>query len=151
MTNPHKGDVSFEAGGKTYTLRFSHLALVKLEQKLDKGLVSVMGEIDEWRSDPKKIRLGTVAILLWAGLQKHHPSMTVDEATELLDDMPEGINTAIDLVGQGFDKAFNKAPGTKGTDPQPREGNGTGTQSMSSSPLSEHTTQTGSGTSLLAN
>ena len=131
MTNPHKGDVVLNVADKTYTLRYSHSALVKLETQLGKGLMKVMQEM----SSPEEMRIGTVAALLWAGLQKHHPSMTLEEATDLLDDIDGGARGAVEVLGEAFERAFN-APGTKGTNPQPSAGNGTGMPSSSTTPVS---------------
>jgi len=125
--NPHKGDVEFVVAGKTYTLRYSHSALVKLEKQLDQGLMKVMQDM----SSPEQMRIGTVVALLWSGLQKHHPNMAFDDAADLLDDMEGGASGAIEIIGQAFSKAFN-APGTKGTNPPQKDQNGTGTVSSSS-------------------
>ena len=125
--NQQKGDVEFSVAGKTYTLRYSHLALVKLEKQLDQGLMKVMKDM----SNPEQMRIGTVVALLWSGLQKHHPDMAFDDVADLLDDMEGGTSGAIGIIDQAFGKAFN-APGTKGTNPPQREANGTGMQSSSS-------------------
>lgn len=131
MINPHKGDVSFDVAGKSYMLRYSHSALIALENKLDKSLMSVIAEM----SDADKLRIGTVVAILWAGLQKHHPKMTYDDAAALLDDVDGGVSTMIEVIGNSFQKAFN-APGTKGTNPPQKETNGTGTiSSLDMSPL----------------
>ena len=128
-TNPHKGDVSFDVSGRTYTLRYNHLALVKVENQLDKGLMQVMEEM----SRPNKMRLGTIVVLLWSGLQKHHPNLTMDDAAELLDEIPGGAPEMVKIIDQGFSKAFSQTLGTKGTDPTQRAASGDGTQSSSSS------------------
>jgi len=131
-TNPKRGDVSFEAGGKTYTLRYNHRALVKLETALGKGLMQVIAEMGK----PDTMRLGTTVALLWAGLQQHHPEMTQDQAIDILDEIDGGVPTVIAVIDQAFGKAFESTLGTKGTNPrQGKETNGTGTlQSSSSSP-----------------
>lgn len=124
-TNPHKGDVSFEVEGKTYTLRYNHRALVKMEVALNKGLMQVMTEM----SKPETLRLGTTAVLLWAGLQKHHPQLTQDQAIDLLDEIDGGVPTIITVIDQAFGKAFESTLGTKGTNPpQEKAGNGIGTK-----------------------
>lgn len=131
-TNPHKGDVSFEVEGKTYTLRYNHRALVKMETALNKGLMQIMTEM----SKPETLRLGTTAVLLWAGLQKHHPQITQDQAVDLLDEIEGGIPAIIILIDKAFCKAFETTLGTKGTNPpQEKAGNGIGTTpSLSTSP-----------------
>lgn len=120
MTNPHRGDVAFSVGAKTYTLRYTHLALVKLEKALDKGIPQIMSEI----ASAQNLRLGTVVSLLWAGLQKHHPAMTEENVAELLDEIEGGMAGAMMHLDEAFGRAFN-APGTKGTNPP--KANGTGT------------------------
>jgi hypothetical protein len=143
--NPHKGDVSFEVGGTTYVLRYSHRSLVLLENELGKSLIKIMREIDGWKANPEDMRLGTICALLWAGLQRHQPNMTVEEATDLLDDIDGGASAMIDIIGEAFQRAFS-APGTKGTNPPKRVENGSGTISSSSTSAMD-STQTSSGIS----
>jgi Phage tail tube protein, GTA-gp10 len=123
--NPHKGDTELIVGSKQYMLRYSHSALVKLEKQLDKGLVQVLQEM----SAPEQMRIGTIVAMLWAGLQKHQPTMSMDDAADLLDDIEGGTATVIATIDEAFRRAFN-APGTKGTNP-PQTGNGVGMQSSS--------------------
>ena len=130
MLNPQKGDVSFQVGDKTYMLRYSHLALIQLENKLDKSLMTVIAEM----SDVEKLRIGTVVAILWAGLQKHHPKMSYDDAASLLDEVEGGASAMIEVIGESFQRAFN-ASGTKGTNPPQREANGTGSVSGSTTSL----------------
>jgi hypothetical protein len=143
--NPHQGDVTLEVAGKQYVLRYSHRSLVLLEDKLDKGLMQIMRDIDGWKTHPENMRLGTIAAMLWAGLQKHHPDMTLDDATDLLDEVEGGTVKIIDVIGEGFQRGFS-APGTKGTNP-PQKLNGDGTTSSSNTSASG-TSQTASGRSL---
>ncbi len=127
--NPHKGDVSLQVGDKTYTLRYSHLALVRLENVLNKSLMQIMGDLGK----PEVMRLGTIVALLWAGLQKHHPGMTEEQAAEILDEIDGGVATAMVSIDAAFSKAFGAASGTKGTNPPLQaSGNGSGTISLSS-------------------
>ncbi len=141
MTNPHKGDVPFDVGGQTYTLRYSHNALAALERSQGKGLPKILNEL----TDTETMTLGKVISFLWAGLQKHHPGITEEQVGDLLDDLDGGIKTAIEIVEDALVKAFS-APGTKGTNPPARPTNGTGTASTSSTPATA-TSPTASGTS----
>jgi hypothetical protein len=106
--NPHRGDVALHAGDKAYTLRYSHLALVKLEQKLDKGLVQIAAEM----SRTVDMRLRTVVVLLWAGLQKHHPEVTEEDAAEILDEIDGGAASAMGAIDAAFSKR-GAAPGRR--------------------------------------
>lgn len=123
--NPQRGDVSFDLSGKTYTLRFSHLALAKLEADQDKSLFQIMTEL----SSSSSIRINTVISLLWAGLQKHHPEMTREGAAELLDEIDGGAPAMMVHINDAFAKAFASTLGTKGTNPTQREVNGAGMKS----------------------
>ena len=130
-TNPQKGDVEFEAGGKKYVLRYSHLSLVKLEHSLDKGLMQIMADV----AKPETMRLGTIVSLLWAGLQKHQPGMTEEQAADLLDEIQDGAAGALAVIDEAFGKAFGTTPGTKGTNPTQKDANGAGTVSSWNSPV----------------
>lgn len=112
MANPHRGDVEFVSGNKTYTLRYSHSALVELENSLNKNLMQIMREV----GDIETLRMGTIVALLWAGLRKHHPDVTMEGACEILDDIDGGAREAINFIGDAFQKAFN-APGSRSTNP----------------------------------
>jgi Phage tail tube protein, GTA-gp10 len=124
--NPYKGDTSFSVAGKTYTLRYNHAALILIENRLDRGLMKVIEEM----SSVEGVRIGTVVAILWAGLQSYHPKMTFDDAAGLLDDIEGGTGAMVSIIGDSFQKAFS-APGTKGTNPPQKEGNGTGMESGS--------------------
>ncbi len=128
--NQYKGDTPLEVGGKTYTLRYSHSALVKLEKQMNQSIMQIMNDLGK----TDEMRIGTLVTLLWAGLQKHHPTLSIDDACELLDEHGDD-GAVVEIIGDAFQKAFN-APGTKGTNPQPRDQNGTGTLSSSSTPAS---------------
>jgi hypothetical protein len=132
ITNPEKGDVSFAVGEKTFTLRYNHLALVKLETTLNRGLVQVIGEI----SSPEKMRLATMIALLWAGLQKHHPGMSQEDAAEILDELG-GIGPVMPHIDEAFGKAFAATSGTKGTNPPQQTTNGSGMISSSNMSVSD--------------
>lgn len=123
--NVHKGELTFSVEGKDYVLAFDHEALIQLEEKLDKGIVRIMKEVSEWSEDPESLRLGTVRTMLWAGLHKYQPALTLPEATELIGKIDGGIVKVVELIGDGFNRAF-AAPGTKGTNPPQRAANGTG-------------------------
>jgi len=126
--NPHKGDVPLPVGGQQFTLRYSHLALVKLENLLDRSVLEVLEEL---QSAKESIRIGTVVALLWAGLQRHHPKVSYEDAADLLDDMDGGTIKAMEYIGVALEKAF-AAPGTKGTNPPLNGSGGIGTNSSSS-------------------
>lgn len=123
--NPHKGDVLLSVGDKQFTLRYSHLALVKLENIMNKSVPDVLQEL---QATGGGVRIGTVVALLWAGLQKHHPRLSYEDAADLLDDIEGGAPGAMVVIGIAFEKAFATS-GTKGTNPPMNGGAGIGTPS----------------------
>jgi hypothetical protein len=141
MANPHRGELAFEAAGKTYTLQYSHDALVELEQELDRGIIGIINELQSWTKEPERIRLSWIRALLWAGLRKHHPDLDLLAAGELITDAG-GIGEVVNLAGEGLGRAFS-APETKGARPRKRP-NGTGIDSTSITSVSA-TTESGSG------
>jgi hypothetical protein len=127
--NAHKGDTPLEINGKTYTLRYNHMALERLESACGKSLMSIMQEM----STPEQMKIGSIINLFWTGLQRHHPDMTREMAADLLDDVG-GISAIMPSIDEAFGRAFNASgAGTKGTNPPQKEVNGIGTRSLSSS------------------
>lgn len=105
MANPHKGELSFEAEGKTYTLVYTNNALVELEDKLDRGIVDLSLEMQSWAKDPQKIRLGLLRAVFWAGFIEHHPDVDVRAAGELITKIG-GVAKVTDIVGEALSRAF---------------------------------------------
>ena len=132
MDNPKRGDSSFTADGKEYTLRYSTEALILLEEDQNRGLLKVLREVESWTKNPENIRLGLVRSLLWAGLQDHHPELTKKQAGELIEAVG-GLITILTPINLAFERAFS-APGTKGTNP-PQTTNGTGMVSSLNTPV----------------
>lgn len=98
--NPHKGEVTLEAGGQTYTLRLAANALVIAEELLDKGVA----EIADMLSDADGFRLGTARALLFAGLREHHPKMTIEDAGEIIGET--GIPAVVTKLAESMQAAF---------------------------------------------
>lgn len=123
--NPHKGEVQFSAGGKNYTLRFSIDAICALEGETGRGIVALISELQ----DPDKMSLRLARQVLWAGLQEHHPELTVKEAGELIP-KAGGMLKVMETFGAAFSAAF---PQEKDDSPRPQKAgsprNGTGPHS----------------------
>lgn len=100
MANPHKGEVAFEAGGRTYKLRYSANALCELEDAVDKPL----SEIAEILSDPKKMRIKMVRAVLWAGLTDNHLDVTIKDAGLIVGELT--MPKALGLIGDAFALAY---------------------------------------------
>lgn len=125
MANPHKGELAFEAGGKTYTLRFSTNAICELEDKLDRSFLSISGDLAKAVTEPDKVRFGTVRAIMWAGLRDHHPNLTVEEAGEIMTQVG-GMLPAVGLVTDAFVLAFPSPEAKDSNPPRPDQKIGTG-------------------------
>jgi hypothetical protein len=111
VANRFKGDVSFDAGGKSYTMRFSANALCELEDATGMGINALLTIL----ADPAKMRLKMVRAVLWAGLQDHHPDVTLHQAGEIITDL--SLTKAMDLAGKSFELAFQDT--SKSVPPKP--------------------------------
>lgn len=119
MANPHKGEVAFAAGGKTYTLVYNTNALCELEEETGRGFTDIMLEFQAWATPTgddgkpadetpeqiaarvKSMRLGLVRAVFWAGLREHHEQITVKQAGNLMTEVG-GMLGAITLISRGF-------------------------------------------------
>lgn len=118
MANPHKGEVSFEASGKTWSLRYSTNALCELEDDLDRGIGDV---IESLQTSP---RLNMLRAVLRAGLSGH--KVNQQQAGDLIDEL--GFDRTRELIGTAFARAFPPVE-EAGDGERPRKGGGTGRSS----------------------
>lgn len=95
MSDPSR-EVSFEAEGKRYTLRYGNRALRMAEKELGKPFTAM----DDGT-------LGDLTVLVWAGLQHHHPDMTIDDVDEIFDAV--GYQELGALSAQAVEAAFPAA------------------------------------------
>ncbi|WP_157014896.1 GTA-gp10 family protein [Mesorhizobium xinjiangense] len=114
MANPHRGQVSLEAGDKAYTLSFSVNAICELEDALDRPVARIAEELN----DPENIRMSTVRSVIWAALQDCHPGTTIQEAGEIA--TVAGTTAIMEALGRAFQLAFPDAAEGKGK-PRPRK------------------------------
>lgn len=118
MANALRGEVSFEADGQTWTLRYSQDALCELEGALDKSIIEICADFESWKTDPRKMRMAPVRALLWAGLREHHPDLSLKEAGELM--APAGgIAKVLEMTTRAMTLAWPQAE-TKGARPPNR-------------------------------
>lgn len=129
MGNPLKGEVSFEVGELTYRLVFNINTLCTLEDHLDASVAEIAQKLSG------EVRLGFLRSVIWAGLQEHHPGLTLKQAGDIIGGIGAGN------VGPQITKALASAFGTEAAegdpDPQPkaaRKRRAAGTGSTSSEP-----------------
>lgn len=99
MANALRGEKSFTADGRAYTVKFSINAICELEDAL--GLS--VAELGTAMADPARLRIRMMRALLWAGLRDKHPEVTIEDAGRLLDD---GATRIMPVVAEAFALAF---------------------------------------------
>lgn len=111
MNQKANPDQQFEIGGKSYTLRFSVKAMAALQDHYQLGSVS---EVLKHLSDMTNMSIDDFATLMWAGLQRHHPGMTKDEAMNVMDDLGLVGSQAIIAAAMYAGAPEDQAAGSKG-------------------------------------
>lgn len=91
--NPHKGEVDFEAGGKSYTMVFTTNAIVQAEQLLGAGIGEITAQLT---------RVENIRVLFWASLQKHHPKIDLLAAGDIFDEYDGGMNELADPLARAL-------------------------------------------------
>ena len=104
MANPARGEVAFRVADTDYNLKYSTNAICELEDYLDKGLNTIVANME---------RLTTVRALLWAGMRAHHPEVTLKQAGDMIDRV--GMAPATEAIGKALTAAF--PPATEGDAP----------------------------------
>jgi hypothetical protein len=107
MTNLIKGEVSFQAEGKMWTLIYSVNALCAMEAELKTGALAVAESL----GDTKTMRIDTMRTMFWAGLRDHHPETTLEDAGRIMTAI--GFHVAIGKASEAFSAAFPNDGGAR--------------------------------------
>lgn len=125
--NPLRGEASLNAGARgSLKLCFDANAFCFAEERLGKTTDEIVEMVSlEFASWDKKalqaggtpkINANLTRTLLWAGLQKHHPSTHMAEAGEILSDA--GLATTVGALLNSFYAAFGEAEDEQSPHPQ---------------------------------
>lgn len=92
MANVERGEASLKWGDKVYTLRPTFDALCELEERLNKPIDQIMGEMQQGR-------LSSVRSVMWCLLQDEHASdfPTLKHASRLIEGIG-GADKAMELL-----------------------------------------------------
>ena len=130
MANREKGESTVEIGGRTYTLVIGMEEICALEEMVSRGgrdftIVEILGLV-------QRGSLRFVRALLWASLQRHHPKVTLADATTMVQQMG-GLMQAMGKLGDLF-ASMQPDPKDvpaedKGKRPQKARAHGTGGRS----------------------
>jgi len=99
MDNPKRGEVSFEADGKTYKMHFSTNAICALEEALDQDIGTLLDTMDGESPSMRVMRA-----LFQAGLSDNHPQVTVYDAGAIIDEIT--LAKAGELISSAVEKSF---------------------------------------------
>ncbi|MBM3929439.1 MAG: hypothetical protein FJ335_13445 [Sphingomonadales bacterium] len=107
-----KGEITFDAGEQRFTLFLGNAAQCALEEQHDKGFFAVVADAmpditPEDLADPvkladaaRRVRVTALRDLFWHGLRKHHPQVSVDDVSEIADEI--GQARFGELLGQAI-------------------------------------------------
>ncbi|HCO90501.1 MAG TPA: hypothetical protein DIT40_05965 [Alphaproteobacteria bacterium] len=105
MGNQIKGRVDFECGAVTYSLQFTANGLCELESEAGCSAIVFLKKLDAAGED---LNFSDIRLLFWAGLQEHHPDLTLRDAGRVITDLG-GLEPAMTLVEQAVTLAFPDA------------------------------------------
>lgn len=105
MANREKGEVSFEASGKTWTLKMGTNAWCLVESELG---------VDMSKIDLNDLSMTRTRVFFWATLRHHHKDVSVEQAGELMDDI--GTARSVQLMTEAL---ALQAPEAKAGDARP--------------------------------
>lgn len=100
MGNRETGEVTFEAAGQTWTLRYGTNEMCQIEDHFDESIVSLANKLQ----DEAGVKIKTLRQLFRIGLSQ---DMNIGEVGKLMDQV--GIAKAGELIGQAFQAAFPDA------------------------------------------
>lgn len=104
MANPARGEVGFDAGGESYTLKYGVNALAEIERAF--GVK--MRELAPVLADPT---IDQVLVLIRCGLR---PRRDAEAVGDLIDEIG-GLEKAGDLLKEAFELAFAQGEARAGT------------------------------------
>ena len=114
MGNRELGLVSMQAGDRSFRLQFTINGLCALEDASGLPAPDFMVNL-QVSSAGGSFRLSDVRLLLWAGLQEHHPDLSLRDVGEIITDMG-GVEVAMRDLEKAVAAAYPdaKKAGSKG-------------------------------------
>lgn len=88
MANKIKGEVALQHDGKAYTMVLDFNALAEFEDATGRTAAEVL-------DNPSAMTISLARTLFWAGLQRHHPGLTVLEAGDILQSNMDKLGVAV--------------------------------------------------------
>lgn len=113
MADNPKGELTFEARGRSYTLVYSFDALCQVEDQLDAPLKAVARKLAAGR-------LSHLRVFLWAGLRARHPEIDLQTAGDMIMEVDQAV--LADVIARALTEAFPKQMEAAKGAPGPRPG-----------------------------
>lgn len=101
-TAPLRGELSFEALGKTWRLKLGHAAYEQIELEMGKRFDVVMTMFEDENTSIMKL----VRVLLKAGMSRFHPELTNENASDIIDDI--GLDASVSLIQSAIEASAPK-------------------------------------------
>ena len=106
-----RSKVTFDVGGKTYTLHYTTNAFVEFEDETGQSVLDVLGRAD--------ISLKTIRALVWAGLVENHEGITPKDAGRIIDEAG-GLEPIMDLINGAISSALPQDGGDEDRGKKPK-------------------------------
>lgn len=97
MANKERGEIGIKIVGGDFTLCYSNNAIAEIEQVADESIIALLSR---WASGG---RLSLLRLMLWGGLRKFHPELSLIDVGNLLD---EATRDEGQLIGEGIAEAI---------------------------------------------
>lgn len=94
MANPDKGEFALSFKGESLTFKVGTGALIEAQEQIGRE-TNYVPTLEELLRDVLRQRLAYMRAFLWAGLRKYHAEKTIDDVTDLLDEMTQGEAVAL--------------------------------------------------------
>ena len=101
MAKSPTGEVSFTSNGETFTLVFDFAALAYFERETNVSVYDALGDMQSAQAEGRTPKVSQLALLLQAGLRRHHPTLAPQDTLAFLAD--EGV---LDQLGVALDSAM---------------------------------------------
>lgn len=99
-----RGEVTFEANGQVWRMRFGINALADMEERTGLSVNEVFAALDG-----NAVRVSMLRTVVQAGLSRHHGDLTTVQVGDLIDEI--GLVKMAELLGEAVKGAFPDAVG----------------------------------------
>lgn len=123
MSNPLRGEASFELDGEAMTLVYNNEAFCRIEGVTGESFFDTLSEIQVAEAAGKKPKISSLRVLLWAGFQDRHPEISLADAGDMV---MKGKIDALNAMSAALAGALPKVKEDTPANPRKRGRAGTG-------------------------